>query len=79
MFNAIAVTGNRVSFRNLKATLTALPNSTVALTFDDERQPTLIKSRREIESEFGKAFTLFRRGKPLRPRRSTYRLQTLMN
>ena len=58
MFNAIAVTGNRVSFRNLKATLTALPNSTVALTFDDKKHGTIVKSRSEIESEFGKSLHL---------------------
>ncbi|MGF2734488.1 hypothetical protein [Marinobacter sp. DUT-1] len=68
MFNTLAVTGNRVSFHNLHATLTTLPDSSVALTFDDERQPTIIKSRSEIESEFGKTLHLIPKGKAAAPK-----------
>lgn len=58
MINAIAVTGNRVSYRGLHATLTALPDSTIALTFDDERHKTIIKPRKEVESEYGRILHL---------------------
>lgn len=68
MFNTLAVTGNRVSYRNLHATLTTLPDSTVALTFDDEKRPTIIKSRSEIESEFGKTLHLIPKGKIAAPK-----------
>lgn len=68
MFNTIAVTGNRVSFHNLHATLTTLPDSSVAITFDDEKQPTIIKSRSEIESEFGKTLHLIPKGKVASPK-----------
>lgn len=68
MFNTIAMTGNRVSFRNLHATLTTLPDSSVALCFDDEKQPTIIKTRSEIESEFGKTLHLIPKGKVASPK-----------
>lgn len=68
MFNAIAVTGNRVSFRNLHATLTTLPNSSVALTFDEKKHGTIIKSRSEIESEFGKTLHLIPKEKTAAPK-----------
>lgn len=68
MFNAIAVTGNRVSFRNLHATLTTLPDSSVALTFDDKKHGTIIKSRSEIESEFGKSLHLIPKGQVAAPK-----------
>lgn len=61
MINAIAVTGNRVSYRGLHATLTALPDSTIALTFDDERHKTIIKPRKEVESEYGRTLHLIRK------------------
>lgn len=62
MINAIAVTGNRVSYRGLHATLTALPDSTIALTFDDERHKTIIKPRKEVESEYGRTLHLIPKG-----------------
>lgn len=68
MFNTIAMTGNRVSFRNLHATLTTLPDSSVALCFDDKKQPTIIKTRSEIESEFGKTLHLIPKGKVASPK-----------
>ncbi|WP_166267129.1 DDE-type integrase/transposase/recombinase [Marinobacter caseinilyticus] len=68
MFHTIAVTGNRVSFRNLHATLTTLPNSKVALTFDDEKQPPIIMSCRQIEAEFGKTLHLIPKGKVASPK-----------
>lgn len=67
MFNTIAMTGNRVSFHGLHATLTTLPDSSVALCFDKEKQPTVIKTRSEIESEFGKTLHLIPKGKVAAP------------
>lgn len=68
MFHTIAMTGNRVSFHNLHATVTALPDSTVALTFDDKKHPTVIKSRIDVESEFGKTLHLIPKGKMASPK-----------
>ena len=67
MFNTIAMTGNRVSFHGLHATLTTLPDSSVALCFDKEKQPTVIKTRSEIESEFGKTLHLIPKGEVAAP------------
>lgn len=68
MLNTIAMTGNRVSFHGLHATLTTLPDSTVALCFDKEKQPTVIKTRTEIESEFGKTLHLIPKGEVAAPK-----------
>lgn len=68
MLNTIAMTGNRVSFHGLHATLTTLPDSTVALCFDKEKQPTVIKTRTEIESEFGKTLHLIPKGQVAAPK-----------
>ena len=68
MFHTIAMTGNRVSFHGLHATLTTLPDSTVALCFDKEKQPTVIKTRTEIESEFGKTLHLIPKGEVAAPK-----------
>lgn len=69
MFHTIAMTGNRVSFHNLHATVTALPDSTVAFTFDDKKHPTVIRSRIDVESEFGKTLHLIPKGKMVSPKR----------
>lgn len=68
MFHTIAMDGNRVSFHGLHATLTTLPDSTVALCFDKEKQPTVIKTRTEIESEFGKTLHLIPKGEVAAPK-----------
>jgi len=54
MFDAIAATGNRVSFENKNATITVLPNSHIALSFDDEKESPVVLSRMQIEKELGK-------------------------
>ena len=54
MFDAIAATGNRVSFENKNATITVLPNSHIALTFDDEKETPVVVSRMQIEKGLGK-------------------------
>jgi len=54
MFDAIATTGNRVSFQNKHATITVLPNSHIALSFDDEKEAPVVVSRMQIERELGK-------------------------
>lgn len=54
MFDAIAATGNRVSFENKNATITVLPNSHIALSFDDEKETPVVVSRMQIEKGLGK-------------------------
>ncbi|PXX93235.1 hypothetical protein DIT71_00035 [Marinobacter vulgaris] len=58
MISSIALTGNRVSYRGLLATVTVLPDTSVALTFDDDRHKTLIKARADLEAEFHKTLHL---------------------
>jgi transposase InsO family protein len=68
MISSIALTGNRVSYRGLKATLTVLPDTSVALTFDEERHKTLIKSRSELEAELHKTLYLIPKGQVASPK-----------
>lgn len=68
MISSIALTGNRVSYRGLKATLTVLPDTSVALTFDDERHKTLIKPRSELEADLYKTLHLIPKGQVASPK-----------
>lgn len=67
MLNALAVTGNRVLFHGLEATITVLPNSQVALTFDDEKRPPVVSPSREIEAAFGSTVHLLPKNKIAAP------------
>jgi transposase InsO family protein len=68
MLNALAVTGNRILFHDLSATITTLPDSNVVLTFDNKKYPPVIKSLSEIESALGTTVHLIPKGQVAAPR-----------
>ncbi|MCM0613740.1 transposase [Marinobacter sediminum] len=68
MLNSIAVTGNRVLFEGLAATITMLPDSNCVLTFDDSRYQPVIKPSTEIEAAFGTTLHLVPKDKVAAPK-----------
>lgn len=54
ILQSLNISGTRVIYRGEQATITVLPDKTIALTFDDPKRQTLIKPIREAEASLGK-------------------------